>query len=128
MTTHNFDNDATQAVRKAIVKNDSYITSERNTYLSRTDPDDEAGGRFKKEIPTKIIGASPALQYPRLPPSSPWASPCPTGVEPVLGIDINAVPDLGFHEAPSNSGEASASPPLAVETSPTFSNKLRRRV
>ena len=43
MTTHNYSNPATQTERKAI------ITSERNTFLSRTDPDEETGGRFKRE-------------------------------------------------------------------------------
>ena len=98
MTTHNYHNHATQAERKAIVKNDSYITSERNTYLSRTEAEleEESGGRFKKKTRTTIVGVNPASVYPRLPQSSPWASPCPSGVEPPLGIDVNAVPDLGF--------------------------------
>ena len=123
MTTHNYHNDATQAERKAIV------TSERNTFLSRTDPDEETGGRFKKETPTTVIAKNPAAQYPFLPASSPWSCPDPTGVEPILGVDVNEVPDLGFSAAHStNSGEAemsSTTSPLAIEASPAF---LKRRV
>ena len=123
MTTHNFTNDATQAERKAIV------TSERNTFLSRTEAEleEKSGGRFKKNRRTTIVGVNPASAYPRLPPNSPWASPCPTGVEPPLNVDINAMPDLGFHEAsPPNLGEvASTVSSPAVETSPNF---LKRRI
>lgn len=123
MTTHNYHNDATQSERKAIV------TSERNTFLSRTEAEleEESGGRFKKNTRTTIVGVNPASVYPRLPQSSPWASPCPSGNEAPLGVDVNAVPDLGFSAAvsPTNLGEAA--PPLAAKASPIFSNKLRRR-
>ena len=125
MTTHNFNNDATQSERKAI------ITSERNTFLARTEAEleEESGGRFKKKTRTTIVGVNPASAYPRLPPSSPWSCPDPTGVEPILGVDVNEVPDLGFSAAHStNSGEAemsSTTSPLAIEASPAF---LKRRV
>ena len=123
MTTHNYDNPASQSERKAIV------TNERNTFLSRTEAElEEAGGRYARQRPNTIIANNPAAQYPRLPASSPWASPCPSGVEAPLGVDVNA---LGFHEARSTAdlGEAippTVSPPLSVEASPIFSNKLRR--
>lgn len=124
MTTHNYSNPATQAERKAI------ITSERNTFLSRTDPDEETGGRFKREkTRTTIVGVNPASVYPPLPQSSPWAAPCPSGVERPFGIDVN---DLGFDRSALGADVAPASgssPPAAVEIETPASipsNKLRR--
>ena len=123
MTTHEFNNHTDQQTRRRV---------ERDTYLSRAKAtlDDEAGGRFTKQMPSTIIHKNPAAQYPRLPSSSPWSAPCPSGGEPPLNVDVNAVPDLGFSAAPptTNSGEAneaSASPPLAIEASPSF---LKRRI
>ena len=66
MTTHNYHNDATQAERKAIVKNDSYITSERK-------PSSLAlilmkqGGRFKKETRTPSLARTPRSPIPGYP-------------------------------------------------------------
>ena len=93
--------------------------SERSTYLDHARAEaDQPSGRFAKQTATKVVGVP---KYPRQPPTSFWASD-PTGVEPVLGVDVNAVPDLGFHAAPSttNSGEAdpTVSPPLSVEAGP----------
>ena len=122
MTTHPFHNHATQAERKVIV------SSERNTYLSRTESDEETGGRFKKETPTVVIAKNAAAQYPFLPASSPWSAPCPSGAEPPLCIDVN---DLGFDRSAlgADVAPASGSPPAAVEIetpASIFSNKLRR--
>lgn len=119
MTTHEFKNDSDQAERRRV---------QRDTYLARAQAElDEAGGRFKGKTPSTIIHKNPASIYPRLPSSSPWAKPDPSGDEPPLGIDVNAVPDLGFHEARSttNSGEVPVDAPLAVAASPIF---LKRRV
>ena len=118
MSTHNFNNNSDKVERQRV---------HRDTFLSRAQAElDEAGGRYQKQKPTKIIGAGPP-QYPHLPPSSPWSAPCPSGVEPVLGVDVNA---LGFHEAPSSTPNLrEAVPPtvsaLSVEASRTF---LKRRV
>ena len=120
MTTHEFNNHTDQQTRRRV---------ERDTYLSRAQTElEEAGGRFTRQTPSTIIAKNPASAYPRLPPSSPWTAPCPSGDEPPLNVDVNAVPDLGFSAAPptTNSGEANeASPPLAIETSPNF---LKRRI
>jgi hypothetical protein len=120
MSTHDFKNDSDQAERRRV---------ERDTFLSRTQLDaDRVDGRFAKQRPTTIIAKNPASAYPRLPPSSPWSAPCPSGDEPPLNVDVNAVPDLGFHEASPtpNSGEApTVFSPLSVETSPSF---LKRRI
>ena len=57
---------------------------------------DAKAGRFAK--PSVVSGSEPAVRYPRLPSSSPWASD-PVPVEPPLGIDVNALEPTGeLHE------------------------------
>jgi hypothetical protein len=66
---------------------------------------DTEGGRFafaKAHQPPMDFSGVPT--YPRLPPNSPWATADPSGVEPPLGTDVNAL----------RSGPAPATP--AVET------------
>jgi hypothetical protein len=77
-----FKNDASQAERKAFVK---------DTFHSRTH--DESGGRWQKQTPTNVIGSSP-VSYPRLPASSPWAND-PVPPEEPLGIDVTEAPIVG---------------------------------
>jgi hypothetical protein len=84
MTTHDFNNQASQAERKAIVKNDSYFARQSNTV-------EDSGGRYAKLTPTKVIGSTPSPQYPSLPASSPWAQ-FDQNVEPPLGIAIDEMP------------------------------------
>ena len=122
MTTHEFNNHATQAERRREVQ--------RDTYLARAQAElDEAGGRFTKQTPSNIIGENPASAYPRLRQSSPWASPCPSGAEPPLCVDVNS---LGFDRSAlgADVAPASGSSPLAaveIETPASIpSNKLRR--
>ena len=115
-----FKNDTDQQTRREVL---------RDTFLSRALAElDQAGGRFQKQTPSTFIANNPASAYPRLPSSSSWSAPCPSGNEAPLGVDVNAVPDLGFHEASPtpNSGEApTVFSPLSVETSPSF---LKRRI
>lgn len=101
-----------------------------STYLDHAsaEADQVSSGRFANQTATRVAGVP---KYPRQPATSHWSRD-PTGVEPPLNLDVNAVPDLGFHAAPStNSSEADVPPvfasPLAVETeaSPIF---LKRRV
>ena len=119
MTTHEFKNDSDQAERRRV---------QRDTYLARAQAElDEAGGRFKRQTP-RLVGAGPP-QYPRLPSSSPWASPDPSGDEPPLGIDVKAVPDLGFERCALGADVAPASnaPRLAgVETAASIPSRRRR--
>jgi len=67
---------------------------ERDTYLRRAqaDADMAAGGRFKKETETHVVGVP---QYPRQPDNSPWATPDPSGPEAPFPIDIEFVGELG---------------------------------
>jgi len=99
MTTHEFNNHSNQSERRSV---------QRDCYLSRAqaDPEIEAQGRFKKHNPTIVSGIP---QYPTI-PSGPWVSPDPSGPEPSLGYEIDALPALG--------GESSPAPvhPFSVET------------
>jgi hypothetical protein len=58
-----------------------------NTLLGRAQADGDlaAGGRFKKEIETRVTGVP---TYPPQPPSSFWASD-PVPPEEPLGVDVN---------------------------------------
>jgi len=76
--------DATMKEKVEVLKNDRRVAS---TYLDHTHS--EEGGRFAK--PTNVIGATPTPQYP----AGPNWSADPTGVEPPLGFDVNAVEPVG---------------------------------
>jgi hypothetical protein len=100
----------------------------KDTLLSRTqaDVDIEAQGRFRRHNPTTVTGAAPS--YPS-PPNGPWANPDPSGPEPTLGYDIDALPELGG--APVHALAETATPPregsLEEETSGPSPLSLRRR-
>ena len=81
MTTHEF----TQREKREVLK---------DTYLSRAQADAEMslGGRFKKQTETHVTGVP---RYPAQPTNSPWSTPDPTGPEPPLGYEIDALPELG---------------------------------
>jgi hypothetical protein len=55
----------------------------------------ELGGRYAKIIKTSVIGASPAVTYPRLPADAPANQAAMVGDEPSLGYDINAMEPVG---------------------------------
>jgi hypothetical protein len=81
-----FRNDASQKEREQILRNDQRVRS-GSTFLDHTHS--EEGGRFAK--PTNVIGSTPTPTYP----AGPNWSVDPTGVEPPLGIDVNAVEAVG---------------------------------
>jgi hypothetical protein len=87
ITTHRpYRVDATQKEKAAILKNDERVRS-GSTFLDHTHS--EEGGRYAK--PTNVIGSTPTPQYP----AGPNWSVDPTGVEPPLVIDVNAVEPCG---------------------------------
>jgi hypothetical protein len=119
-----FANDTDQQTRRQVLK---------DAYFSRAQSDaDMIGGRFKKENATQVVGIP---TYPT-PPNGPWATPDPSGPEPPLGYDINALPELGEVAAPatlpcavetaspSRGGLSSNSPP----DNPPPLSRMRRRV
>jgi hypothetical protein len=72
----------------------------RSTYFqhAQSHPDLEMGGRFKKLIPSTVVGSSPISSVPQQSLGSPWHSD-PVGTEPPLGIDVNAQDPVGVpHE------------------------------
>lgn len=85
MSNQPFNNDTDQQTRRQVLI---------DTYLSRAkaDAEIEAQGRFKKQSPTTVTGVP---TYPTQPTNSPWATPDPTGIEPTLGYEIDALPALG---------------------------------
>jgi len=78
------NDDITQAEKRRIIK---------DTYFSRaqTEVGTELGGRYKHLAPAPVTGVP---QYPQQPPNSPFHHD-PTGAEPPLGIDVNAMPAVG---------------------------------
>ena len=116
-----FRNNASQKERAEVLKNDAAV--HKNTFLSHTHP--EEGGRFAK--PQNVIGSEPTVQYPMAAPN--W-SVDPTGVEPPLNIDVNAVEPCGEKfeiEALGDATEAVAqSSPLAGATAPTSADDPSR--
>jgi len=62
----------------------------KNTYLAHTHSDE--GGRYGKVAPTNVIGSSP-VSYPRLPSTSPWSAPDPSGQEQPYPIDLSDPPE-----------------------------------
>jgi|SRR5215510_16025415 len=91
--THDYQNPATQAERRKEVERDSYFRR------AQGDAETELGGRYKK--PVTVIGAG-VPEYPRLPANSPWATPDPTGPEPPLGYEIDALPEPELGGAPAS--------------------------
>ena len=60
----------------------------RDSYLNRAAADANlAGGRFKKQNATEVVGVP---VYPPI-PSRPWSGADPVPDEPPLGFDINQV-------------------------------------
>jgi hypothetical protein len=59
---------------------------DKDTYHARAEADLETGGRWAK----------PTIGVPELPAASPWSRD-PVGIEPPLGIDVNAMEPVGEH-------------------------------
>jgi hypothetical protein len=110
-----------------------------STYLDHVEP--SPGGRFaeaarrERLAKPQIVGTEPSARYPHLPASSPWAGPDLVGVEPPLGVEINALEPVGEpHEVAASLGEVVAPPSVAsaevVETtSPNPEHQsIRRRL
>jgi hypothetical protein len=99
----------------------------------------EGGGRFaeaaRREGMAKpqVTGTSPSANYPTLPASSPWHAD-PIGVEPTLGVDVNALDPVGeCHEVAQSlrpqcspaTQSGQVAPKASVETP---ARSFRRRV
>jgi hypothetical protein len=80
--------------RREVLENDRLVREQlkqreqSGTYLSHTHPDEiSGGGRYAVISPTVVTGAQP---LPRYPAAGPHQSD-PTGVEPPLGVSVDAM-------------------------------------
>lgn len=92
-------------------------TNVTTTYHQRAQVElglDDAAGRFGK--PSVVTGSEPAVRYPRLPASSPWASDPVPNEEP-LGVDVNALEPVGTAAEIEASLAASPEAPTEVPSS-----------
>jgi hypothetical protein len=102
--------------RKALAGSTSATTYFQQTQVA--EELDANAGRFAK--PSVVSGSTPAVKYPRLPSSSPWAADI-VPVEPALGYsvhDLQPTGEVGEISASLDALEAptSASPSDVVET------------
>ena len=112
MTTHDFNNSATQKEKRE--------TLHKDTFFNRAQSDlDEAGGRFAKQSKATIIGSGP-VSYPTQPIDSPWGSD-PVPPEEPLGYSID---DLGLEGSGDVIGEAPTASPSVVEPGGEAVSKL----
>jgi hypothetical protein len=98
---------ATMKEKEEVLRNDRHAS----TYAGRAQAelDLENVGRHAK--PNTVIGVG-APEYPRLPENS-WTND-PTGVEPPLNIDVNAVEAVGEKFEIEELGDAADSPAVAL--------------
>jgi hypothetical protein len=82
-----YRNTTPQADRLSTLLNDKRV-KDASTFLDHTHSED--GGRFAK--PSTVIGSDGPPEYPMAAPN--W-SPQAVGVEPPLGIDVNAMEPVG---------------------------------
>jgi hypothetical protein len=103
MTTHEYDNPATQSEKREVLQNDTMYSRQANAI-----PDE--GGRYARITPSKLIGSESSPQYPKLAASSPWHHEALPNEEP-LGIAVDEMPPL---EVPAPN-PTTATNPTAVE-------------
>lgn len=127
--------DHTQAERRAIISAEARAARaerfHKNTYYShaQADADLAAGGRYAKVEERPVVGVP---IYPALPASSPWHCD-PIGIEPPLGIDVNAMEPTGTEiEIAKSLACASHSPTMRAppdrQPSGVGARSLRRRI
>jgi len=80
-----FHNTTTQSERRETLENDQRVQRDTLQFRTSADLGLENTGRYAK--PFAVTGQTPTPQYPAGPN---WA-PDPVGVEPPLGIDVNAM-------------------------------------
>ena len=106
MTTHEFDNQASQAERREVLRNDTYFARQSNTV-------DDAGGRYAKLTPSNVIGSATSPQYPQQPENSPWHHDPVAATEP-LGFSVDAMEPVGTHAEVQASIEPALIPQVAT--------------
>jgi hypothetical protein len=106
-TDHGFNNPTTQEQRARILRE----ADRANTLAAQQAMlEPSLGGRFAKEARHDFtVGRDARVEYPRLPPSSPWAQQQP-GLEPPFPEDINFVEACGTQAEIERSIAAVAEP------------------
>jgi hypothetical protein len=110
-----FHNTTTQSERRETLENDQRVQRDTLQFRTSADLGLENTGRYAK--PFAVTGQTPTPQYPAGPN---WA-PDPVGVEPPLGIDVNAmepVGEVGEVQASIDRLEAAAPAEVSVPRSP----------
>ena len=110
--TRHYHNDATQAEKREVLRNDSYFSRQQNAI-------DDSGGRFAKLTPATITGVTPVPSYPSLPPNSPWANGFDNNIEPPFPVDIEAHEPVGTPVEIKASIEPELIPQVAASPSTT---------
>jgi hypothetical protein len=117
-----FRSDATTAEKLEALFNEQKLrkaqgrTKDASTLHARAVTDaDEVRGRFAQHEKSEVIGATQAVEYPRL-PSGPWADPVQIPPEEPLGYDINETPIVG-ESFEIEASLAAVDAPLAVGAS-----------
>jgi hypothetical protein len=66
------------------------FNNDRSVYLhhAQAAANDVGGGRFKKELETRVTGVP---EYPKLPTNNPWSQADPVPDEPPLGYSVDAL-------------------------------------
>ena len=125
-------NKSEQAERRALAGSNNAVTlragdREPTTLHAMANLDTSLDGRFGKA--DRVSGDAPTVDYPRLPASSPWACD-PIGLEPPLGIEVDALEPTGTPAEVAASfvgAEASAVSPSAVVVETASANPIRRK-
>jgi hypothetical protein len=92
--------------RKEVLENDRRVREQGSTYLAHTH--DDEGGRWAK--PSMVVGTTPTPQYPGAAPA--WAHD-PSGVEPPLNYQIDALEPVGTFQEIQKSLSEPAQPSFA---------------
>jgi hypothetical protein len=97
-----YQNNASQKEREEVL---------RSTFQSRAIAEaDEVRGRWTEINKSNVVGATPTVDYPRL-PSGPWADPVQVPPEPSLGFSVEDHEPVGtIQEIEASLGAHSASP------------------
>lgn len=86
-----FDNPTSQEERAKLLREQRTINT-RTAMTELITP--SAGGRFAKALGEYTVGATPTVEYPKLPDGSPWRQQQPPPEEP-LGFSVEEMPVMG---------------------------------
>lgn len=100
---------STQAERRDLAGSTGSMTYHSRAAVEQTL---ESGGRFADKV-SLVVGETPAVQYSKLPSSSPWAGDL-VGLEPPLGFSVNAMEPTG--EAHEIQASLATGSPVPVAT------------